>query len=271
MYLKEFLGNIANVYYIGGNDKNLNLVIKNMKINIDNSAGIYIISNPINPELKKIGFSSLSRILKRLNEYGTYFPRGVNIEGLIILDSKNQLIGTEKEVEYFEKAVKGDKTAESKLPKYMMDAYRQLKNKKESSDIVDNLLYPEMKRNLYINTLTRCLEIQLHYLLKDYKLNIDGNEFSTKSQIKNANPRITAFGEYFKININELLSELKKWNIPREFVHANILIFFEQPFFYGEYIEKPIKKNYKIYSNILLDLNRYEISSLVSVNEIIIS
>lgn len=58
---KKFLGQLANLEYIGGNSENLKIIINNQPwyenriIDVTKTAGIYVISNPINPELKKIG------------------------------------------------------------------------------------------------------------------------------------------------------------------------------------------------------------------------
>jgi hypothetical protein len=257
--LKTVLGNIANLKYIGGNSKNLKFLINSEKwlgynINIEKTAGIYIISNPINTELKKIGFASLGKILERLSDYGTYYPIGVNIEGLILFDFTNYPF-TMDIINDFKMVIKGESEYNKYFPENIKIGYNQLKRKKEKNDYLEKIFSDD--KELYLSVLARTLEYDLHTLLQKYKKNIRYNTYSTKSQIKSENIKVRSFGEYFKITNGQFLDELKKWNIHFEYGNAYILLFTES-FFFGEYIKKPENIEYSIYINKLNTINRKE-------------
>lgn len=268
---KRLLGNLANMKYIGGNAKNLKILINSEKwlghnIDIEKTAGIYIISNPINPELKKIGFASLGKILERVSDYGTYFPAGVNIEGLILFDFTKYPF-TVNIINDFKMTIKGEKGYNEYLPENIIKGYNQLKNKKDSNDYVKKIFDEE--NELYLSVLARTLEYDLHHLLQNYKKRIEYNTYSTKSQIKSEDIKIRSFGEYFKITNEQLLNELKKWNIHFEYGNAYILLFTE-PFFFGEYIKNPDNVMYLVYINRLNTLNRKETKNNIKQIKIIL-
>lgn len=260
--LKKLLGNLANLTYIGGNENRLKLFIKYDKwldneIDIENSAGIYILSNPINPLLKKIGFASMKKILDRLNNYGTYFPLGVNIEGLILFDLKQYQL-TPYILDDFKKIINSSIDSEHSeyFPKNIIKGYNAIKYKKGNTDYLDKLYETENSKGLYLTVLARTLEIDLHNLLQNYKKNIDSECYSTKSDIDSKDKKVKAFGEFFNITIEQLLDELKKWKIHKEYQNAFIFLFIE-PFFFGEYLNKKNNMEYTVYVNTLRDIKRF--------------
>jgi len=249
---KDFLGHIANLQYIGGNSENLKIIINNKPwfdnriIDISKSAGVYVLSNPVNPELKKIGFASMNNILTRLNSYGTYFPLGVNIEALIVFDFKTDTTN----LNFFQKLIDGEKEYEEYFPENFKKCYDSLKNKNEDSDYLDKVFELGGNNALYLTTLARTLEYNLHIHFKNYKLNIESDKYARKNDIPSSNKKIKAFGEFFKITTQEFLDELRKIKFHQEFDYADVIVF-PKSFFFGEYLIKPKNLTYTVYSNIL--------------------
>jgi hypothetical protein len=250
--IKDFLAQLANLQYIGGNSENLKIIINNQPwfnnriIEISKSAGVYVLSNPVNPELKKIGFASMNNILTRLSSYGTYFPLGVNIEALIIFDFKTDTTN----LKFFQKVIDGDKEYEEYFPENFKKCYDSLKNKYEDSDYLDKVFELGGNNALYLTTLARTLEYNLHIHFQKYKLTIQSNNYARKNEIPSSNKKIKAFGEFFKITTQEFLDELRKIKFHQEFDFADVIIF-PKSFFFGEYLNKPKNLTYTVYSNIL--------------------
>jgi hypothetical protein len=248
----DFFGNIFNTFYKNKNGFD--------KIKFESLGGVYFIRDNNNgkEEFYKIGkgnYLTKSKLIGRIESYGTYYPFGIRIRGIVFTLSNNQVdyLKEYKELKniLFDYHLKNDKEALIKkyynnysketeltntyfLNKIMHIYATRIKNDKIGhADIIQTKLLSDLIGDMFTNS----LEKELHYqILTKYQ--------ESKGFIKKIFTREN-YGEFFKIKSSDLL----KTYLSVDGIDNQLLIYFpNDELIFGQYNTSQNKgKDYTIY------------------------
>jgi hypothetical protein len=269
----NFLVKISNLEQYGGIYNNeifkfFDKIMKNFysshknynKIDFNNLGGVYFIrdnnkffSTKNSEEYYKIGkgnYLTKSKLIGRIESYGTYYPFGIRIRGIAFTLSNNEknILNTYRELKFLVQDYHLSNNKEQMIKKYYTNYTKEedLTSNYFLNKIMyiyatrvknENIINEKMLSDLITDMFTNSLEKELDYQIKNkYE---DSKNFIKKIWTRDN------YGEFFKINSSDLLDLY----LQIDGIDNQLLIYFpKNELIFGEYNTSPnVNIDYIVY------------------------